>query len=179
MCHKLTGSKQDFDGVKMMIFLLSLFQPKIVEALLGYELIQVSCGASHVLAVTNEREVFAWGRGENGRVHQSLLFTLSRSVLQMSVSCYLGFDGILSAKLLPQLWFLLQVASGWELKTHTTLHSKCVYLWNLKLTGSYVELTAPLLSAASTAFWHAEAIGNYSAFEPKPLPLVSVSPANN
>ncbi|XP_077578875.1 serine/threonine-protein kinase Nek8 [Stigmatopora nigra] len=43
-------------------------QPKIVEALLGYELVQVSCGASHVLAVTNEREVFAWGRGENGRL---------------------------------------------------------------------------------------------------------------
>ncbi|XP_072248300.1 serine/threonine-protein kinase Nek8 isoform X3 [Leuresthes tenuis] len=43
-------------------------QPKIVEALLGYELVQVSCGASHVLAVTNEREVFAWGRGDNGRL---------------------------------------------------------------------------------------------------------------
>ncbi|KAG7266435.1 hypothetical protein CRUP_030658 [Coryphaenoides rupestris] len=42
--------------------------PKIVEALLGYELVQVSCGASHVLAVTNEREVFAWGRGDNGRL---------------------------------------------------------------------------------------------------------------
>ncbi|XP_037835167.1 serine/threonine-protein kinase Nek8 isoform X2 [Kryptolebias marmoratus] len=43
-------------------------QPKIVEALLGYELVQVSCGASHVLAVTNEREVFTWGRGDNGRL---------------------------------------------------------------------------------------------------------------
>ncbi|XP_061683711.1 serine/threonine-protein kinase Nek8 isoform X3 [Syngnathoides biaculeatus] len=43
-------------------------QPKIVEALLGYELVQVSCGASHVLAMTNEREVFAWGRGDNGRL---------------------------------------------------------------------------------------------------------------
>ncbi|KAJ3590234.1 hypothetical protein NHX12_008188, partial [Muraenolepis orangiensis] len=43
-------------------------QPKIVEALLGYELVQVACGASHVLAVTNEREVFAWGRGDNGRL---------------------------------------------------------------------------------------------------------------
>ena len=41
-------------------------QAKIVEALLGYEVIQVSCGASHVLAVTNEHEVFAWGRGDNG-----------------------------------------------------------------------------------------------------------------
>ncbi|XP_037533789.1 serine/threonine-protein kinase Nek8 [Nematolebias whitei] len=43
-------------------------QPKIVEALLGYELVQVSCGASHVLAVTNEKEIFAWGRGDNGRL---------------------------------------------------------------------------------------------------------------
>ncbi|XP_035826052.1 serine/threonine-protein kinase Nek8 isoform X2 [Aplysia californica] len=43
-------------------------QAKIVEALLGYEVTQVSCGASHVLAVTNEHEVFAWGRGDNGRL---------------------------------------------------------------------------------------------------------------
>ncbi|RUS85141.1 hypothetical protein EGW08_007105 [Elysia chlorotica] len=43
-------------------------QAKIVEALLGYEVVQVSCGASHVLAVTNEHEVFAWGRGDNGRL---------------------------------------------------------------------------------------------------------------
>uniref|UniRef100_A0A8C8I165 Serine/threonine-protein kinase Nek8 n=1 Tax=Oncorhynchus tshawytscha TaxID=74940 RepID=A0A8C8I165_ONCTS len=42
--------------------------PIIVEALLGYELVQVSCGASHVLAVTNDREVFSWGRGDNGRL---------------------------------------------------------------------------------------------------------------
>ncbi|XP_074641765.1 serine/threonine-protein kinase Nek8-like [Tubulanus polymorphus] len=41
---------------------------KIVEALLGYEVAQVSCGASHVLAVTNDHEVFAWGRGEHGRL---------------------------------------------------------------------------------------------------------------
>lgn len=37
-----------------------------MEALLGYEVVHVSCGASHVLAVTNENEVFAWGRGDNG-----------------------------------------------------------------------------------------------------------------
>nr|XP_022317954.1 serine/threonine-protein kinase Nek8-like [Crassostrea virginica] len=43
-------------------------QAKIVEELLGYEVIQVSCGASHVLAVTNEHEVFSWGRGDNGRL---------------------------------------------------------------------------------------------------------------
>ncbi|KAJ8306377.1 hypothetical protein KUTeg_016922 [Tegillarca granosa] len=45
-----------------------LLLAKIVEALLGYGVIQVSCGASHVLAVTNEHEVFAWGRGDNGRL---------------------------------------------------------------------------------------------------------------
>uniref|UniRef100_A0A8C0GR93 Serine/threonine-protein kinase Nek8 n=1 Tax=Chelonoidis abingdonii TaxID=106734 RepID=A0A8C0GR93_CHEAB len=43
-------------------------QPKIVEALLGYEIVQVACGASHVLAISNELEVFAWGRGDNGRL---------------------------------------------------------------------------------------------------------------
>ncbi|RMC10720.1 hypothetical protein DUI87_12431 [Hirundo rustica rustica] len=47
---------------------LILWEPKIVEALLGYEMVQVACGASHVLAVSNEREVFAWGRGDNGRL---------------------------------------------------------------------------------------------------------------
>nr|XP_025038329.1 serine/threonine-protein kinase Nek8-like [Pelodiscus sinensis] len=46
----------------------SLRQPKIVEALLGYEIVQLACGASHVLAVSNDREVFAWGRGDNGRL---------------------------------------------------------------------------------------------------------------
>ncbi|KAM5181160.1 serine/threonine-protein kinase Nek8 [Mantella aurantiaca] len=43
-------------------------QPKIVEALLGYEIVHVSCGASHALAVSNEKEVFSWGRGDNGRL---------------------------------------------------------------------------------------------------------------
>lgn len=44
------------------------FQAKIVEALLGCEVTQISCGASHVIAVTNEHEVFSWGRGDNGRL---------------------------------------------------------------------------------------------------------------
>ena len=38
-----------------------------MEALLGYEVILVSCGTSHVMAVTNEHEVFSWGRGDNGK----------------------------------------------------------------------------------------------------------------
>ncbi|KAG8122483.1 hypothetical protein E2320_017982, partial [Naja naja] len=43
-------------------------QPKIVEALLGYEITQAACGASHALALSSEGEVFAWGRGDNGRL---------------------------------------------------------------------------------------------------------------
>jgi NIMA (never in mitosis gene a)-related kinase len=43
-------------------------QAKIFEDLLGFEVVQVSCGASHVMAVTNEHDVFAWGRGDNGRL---------------------------------------------------------------------------------------------------------------
>ncbi|KAM9006425.1 serine/threonine-protein kinase Nek8 [Sarcophilus harrisii] len=45
-----------------------LSQPTIVEALLGYEMVQVACGASHVLALSTERELFAWGRGDGGRL---------------------------------------------------------------------------------------------------------------
>lgn len=43
-------------------------QARIVEALLGCEIVKISCGVSHVLAITNEHEVFAWGLGENGRL---------------------------------------------------------------------------------------------------------------
>ncbi|XP_066219756.1 serine/threonine-protein kinase Nek8 isoform X2 [Saccopteryx leptura] len=43
-------------------------QPTIVEALLGYEMVHVACGASHVLALSTERELFAWGRGDSGRL---------------------------------------------------------------------------------------------------------------
>ncbi|KAJ7309082.1 hypothetical protein JRQ81_008388 [Phrynocephalus forsythii] len=48
--------------------LVDVSQPKIVEALLGYEIMQVASGASHLLAVSNEGEVFSWGRGDNGRL---------------------------------------------------------------------------------------------------------------
>nr|XP_017496347.2 serine/threonine-protein kinase Nek8 isoform X1 [Manis javanica] len=43
-------------------------QPTIVEKLLGYEMVQVACGASHVLALSTDRELFAWGRGDGGRL---------------------------------------------------------------------------------------------------------------
>ncbi|XP_073902573.1 serine/threonine-protein kinase Nek8 isoform X1 [Castor canadensis] len=48
--------------------LTDISQPTIVEALLGYEMVQVACGASHVLALSTERELFAWGRGDGGRL---------------------------------------------------------------------------------------------------------------
>jgi len=38
-----------------------------VESLLGYEVINVSCGSLHVIAVTNDNEVFAWGKTDNGK----------------------------------------------------------------------------------------------------------------
>ncbi|KAK6178679.1 hypothetical protein SNE40_011206 [Patella caerulea] len=76
-------------------------QAKIVEALLGYEVVEVSCGASHVLAVTNEHEVFAWGRGDNGRLglgNQDLYtspqeVTIPDDMLPCSVHC--GVDSSL------------------------------------------------------------------------------------
>ncbi|XP_038941426.1 serine/threonine-protein kinase Nek8 isoform X4 [Rattus norvegicus] len=46
--------------------LTDISQPTIVEALLGYEMVQVACGASHVLALSADGELFAWGRGDGG-----------------------------------------------------------------------------------------------------------------
>ena len=37
-----------------------------MEALLGFEVTSVSCGACHVVALTSDSDVFAWGRGDNG-----------------------------------------------------------------------------------------------------------------
>lgn len=48
--------------------LTDISQPTIVEALLGYEMVQVACGASHVLALSTDGELFAWGRGDGGRL---------------------------------------------------------------------------------------------------------------
>lgn len=141
----------------------SVLQPKIVEALLGYELVQVSCGASHVLAVTNEREVFAWGRGDNGTVNGPVVVRLT------SCSVYVAdlWQRHLSS-LQPERWVSVwQVASGWAPKTPTTVHSRCVYLWNLRPRGWCVEWTAPWSSAHSRALWPAEATGTFFSERPK------------
>ena len=42
--------------------------PKIVEALLGEDVVEVSAGDKHVAVVTSDGEVFTWGEGEHGRL---------------------------------------------------------------------------------------------------------------
>ena len=60
--------KMLYRNVMFFIEFVILFQAKIVETLLGFEVTSVACGASHVVAITNEHEVFTWGRGDNGRL---------------------------------------------------------------------------------------------------------------
>ncbi|XP_068720609.1 serine/threonine-protein kinase Nek8-like [Montipora capricornis] len=45
-----------------------VIRARIVEALIGNEVEQVSCGSAHVMVVTADRELFSWGRGDNGRL---------------------------------------------------------------------------------------------------------------
>lgn len=92
--HQLSDGKSVTTEINFLSSLCFCKQPKIVEALLGYELVQVSCGASHVLAVTNEREVFAWGRGDNGIINDP--FHLYRS-LSSGVYARLIYDRNISA----------------------------------------------------------------------------------
>ena len=41
---------------------------KVVEDLVGCTVLQVSCGASHVMALTNDQQVFVWGKGSSGNL---------------------------------------------------------------------------------------------------------------
>lgn len=136
-------------------------QPKIVEALLGYELVQVSCGASHVLAVTNEREVFAWGRGDNGKLQYSFYSPLPYNHTRSSLAICLDFavqwliyaaasqSSVFIVGCLLMFW---KVAWGWAPKTPTTLRSRCVYPGNLRPRESCAASTAPWSSARTSRF---------------------------
>jgi len=81
------GSFQDVD------------KPMIVEKLLGYELSHISSGSYHMLAVSTDGEVFAWGRGENGRLglNNNKTYNIPTMVPQLSEnydveSVYCGVD---------------------------------------------------------------------------------------
>ena len=43
-------------------------KPRLVEELLSTDTLTVSCGESHVVALTSDGEVYAWGNGKNGRL---------------------------------------------------------------------------------------------------------------
>ena len=43
-------------------------KPRLVEELLSTDTLTVSCGESHVVALTSDGEVYAWGNGRNGRL---------------------------------------------------------------------------------------------------------------
>ena len=43
-------------------------QPKIVEALIGSEVMDLACGSNHAVALTTDQELFSWGIGDNGRL---------------------------------------------------------------------------------------------------------------
>ena len=45
-----------------------------MEALLGFEVTAMSCGTSHIFAVTNDHDVFSWGRGDNGTLRYDIVY---------------------------------------------------------------------------------------------------------
>eukprot|EP00033_Pygsuia_biforma_P002197 GCRY01002435.1.p1 GENE.GCRY01002435.1~~GCRY01002435.1.p1 ORF type:complete len:616 (+),score=164.16 GCRY01002435.1:108-1955(+) len=69
--------------------------PKVVEALLGHDVVRVSCGGSHTAALTQSGRLFTWGAGRNGRLghgherdrHTPLLVKGCRDTQVLSVAC--------------------------------------------------------------------------------------------
>jgi len=47
---------------------LNSSKPKLIEALLSFDVTSVSCGNSHVAVVTSDGVVFSWGCGDDGRL---------------------------------------------------------------------------------------------------------------
>lgn len=78
--------------------LLDVKQPKIVEYLIGKQIVKISCGAMHVMAVTADHSVFSWGKGDTGRLGHSYnkLCHKPKHVLlpegSIALSCFCGTD---------------------------------------------------------------------------------------
>ena len=88
----------------------ALTTPRIVEALLGDDVVEVAAGPSHVVVVTNEGEAWAWGTDTGGclgrgkvsekadatpRVIQSGLGEVDRVVCGPAVTALISTDGCL------------------------------------------------------------------------------------
>lgn len=46
----------------------SASRPRLIEALLSVDVTALACGASHVVAVGSDGEVFAWGNNQHGQL---------------------------------------------------------------------------------------------------------------
>ena len=46
----------------------SLTSPKLVEALAGKKVTNISCGSGHSAAIVDDKELYTWGIGDFGRL---------------------------------------------------------------------------------------------------------------
>lgn len=42
--------------------------PKLIEALQGFEIVDIACGGAHSAAITAAGHLFTWGKGRYGRL---------------------------------------------------------------------------------------------------------------
>ena len=134
---------------------------KIVEKLLGFEVTSVACGASHMVAVTNEHEVFAWGRGDNGWycmrlsrrrfvLHLHELANVTTIRITLLPCCIINaFLGWLQVVLAPVCRKTRAHQQKWRYQADTNRYK------------SSVPSTAPLFSPSMAKCFAREIIGKY------------------
>lgn len=54
--------------LNFILFGSSCDRPKIIEALQGFEIVDIACGGAHSAAITSSGQLFTWGKGRYGRL---------------------------------------------------------------------------------------------------------------
>jgi len=127
--------------------------PRVVEALLGRDVRQISCGAEHMLAVTSSGELFSWGCGRGGKLgHGDIQDRFTPFKVRafsnekvICISCHELHSAAVTAEGSLYLWGRAEAYLGFETNERKqTLPKKISSLQNVALVACGQDFTIAL-----------------------------------